>query len=203
MQSKTAKLVNHQRVIELLECYGGSADAWPEEERAAASALIKGTADLQQRQRDAQQLDEAMGVDAAHASFTARPDPATVANIIAALPEQAADTTSRLSDYREQQANKKHSTKRNMGWWTYGAAAAAVMVLAIGIFLKQPSQPLKPSTNPPLVTAAVSQQELDQWMWQEATGLDGESALDATVDGPDAPITFMAMVELELQPDEE
>jgi hypothetical protein len=202
MQSKTAKLVNHQRVIELLECYGGDAANWPEEERAAASALIKGSAELQQRQRDARQLDEAMDMAAVQASFTARPDAATVANIIAALPEQTTDNTTRLSDFREQQANK-HGTKRNMGWWTYGAAAAAVMVLAIGILVRQPSQPLQPSTTQPLMTAEASQQELDQWMWQEATGLDEEPALDATADDADAPITFMAMVELDLQPGEE
>jgi hypothetical protein len=201
MQSKTAKLVNHQRVIELLECYGGNADNWPDEERSAASALIKGSADLQQRQHDAQQLDEAMDMAAVQASFTARPDSATMANILDALPEQTASNTTHISDFREQQANKR-GTKRNMGWWTYGAAAA-VMVLAIGILLKQPSQPLQPSTTQPLLTAGVTQQELDNWMWQEATGLDEEPALDATVDDADAPITFMAMVELDLQPGEE
>ena len=200
MQSKTAKLVNEQRVIELLECYGGDADNWPEEERTAANAMIRNSAQLQHRQREASRLDEMMAATEVKASLSARPDPATVARIINALPEQADSNTTTLSDYRAKTAHKR-AAKRNKGWWTYGtAAAAAVMVLTVGIMLRQPLQPIQPTA----ITAAVAQQELDQWMWQEATGrLAGEPTAELAPEDADSTITFLAMVELDLLPEEE
>jgi hypothetical protein len=208
MQSKTAKLVNKQRVIEILESYGGDANNWPEEERAAASAIIKGSAELQRCQDEARRLDTLMGMAEVNQSFTKRPDPAVVANIVNALPEQAAGDTVdfnvyRDKGYREKQAQPK-SAQRPKRWWTYGAAAAAAVVfLSVGLVLQQPSQTLPPSPTQSVRTAAVSQQALDQWMWQEATGITEEADAELAQDEADVTITFMAMVELDLLPDDE
>jgi hypothetical protein len=203
MQNRTAKLINEQRVIELLECYGADAQNWPEEERAAASALISSSADLQQRQREAEQLDELMGMPEVRESLDARPDSATVANIINALPEQPVDNTVDIDGYRAQKA-KKNSAKQPNSWWTYGAvAAAAVVFLAVGIIVQQPSQSLQPSGIQPMRTAAASQEELDVWMWQDVTGQTNELSSESAQQDIDNPVTYMAMVELDWLPNDE
>jgi|GEM_PF-2107984 len=203
MESKTAKLVNEQRVIELLDCYGADADNWPQEERSSASALIKNSLDLQKRQHEARQLDELMGVTDCRKSLDARPDAAAVARIVSALPEQPMDNTVNLHGYRQQQAREQSPTHRaGKRWnakWTYSAAAA--VFLAIGVILQQPSQPLQPSQT--IRTAAVSQEELDLWMWQEATGLSDAVLSEQSQEDGDMPITFMAMMELDMQPSDE
>lgn len=206
MQSKTAKLVNEQRVNTILECYGADADSWPEEERAATIALINSSPELQQRQRESQQLDELLGVHQARESLEARADAATVASIINALPEQAAENTINLRDHVASSKAKKVAKHINL-WWTYGGiAAAAVVMLAISVIIQQPSQPLR--TASPVRTAAlsgdVSQQEMDQWLWQEATGLNEELSAELAQEEADLPpITFMAMVELDMLPIDE
>jgi hypothetical protein len=209
MQSKTAKLINEERVIALLQCYGADTDHWPEEERAAAIALINGSSALQQRQSETRQLDEFMGMHEARGSLNSRADAAIVANIVNALPEQQASITVSLRDHRVAHAgthmDKKTAKQRN-SWWTYGAAAAVVL-LAVSVVIQQSSQPLQPSQSTSLRTAAVSetasQEEMDQWMWQQATGLSEDVPADLSQDDADLPITFMAMVELDLLPNDE
>lgn len=206
MQSKTAKWVNEQRVITILECYGADSDNWPEEERAAAIALINSSPELQQRQRESQQLDERLGVHQVRESLEARADATTVASIMNALPEQTADNTINLRDHAKSSKARKPDKHTNL-WWTYGGiAAAAVVMLAISVIIQQPSQPLQ--SVQPVRTAALSedasQQEMDQWLWQEATGLNGELSVDSAQDESDLPpITFMAMVELDLLPSDD
>ncbi len=209
MQSKTAKLINEERVITILECYGADADNWPEEERAAAIALINSSTTLQQRQHESQQLDELMGVRQARESLNRRADATTVANIINALPEHTAnnttDNTVSISDHVAASRLKRAAKRANL-WWTYGSvAAAAVVLLAVSVIIQQPSQPLPSST--PLRTAAlsedVSQSEMDQWMWQEATGLNEGLSAEPTEEEADLPVTFMAMVELDLLPNDD
>ena len=152
MQSKTAKWVNEQRVITILECYGADADNWPEEERAAAIALINSSPELQQRQYESQQLDELLGVHQVRGSLQARADAVTVANVIDALPDQSADNTINLRDHVASTKAKKAAKHMNL-WWTYGGiAAAAVVMLAISVIIQQPSQPVQ--SAPPLRTAA-------------------------------------------------
>jgi hypothetical protein len=95
--------------------------------------------------------------------------------------------------------------KRRSSWWTYGAAAAAAVVfLAVSVVMQQPSQPLQPT---PLRTATlaetVSQEEMDQWLWQQATGLNEDLSVELAPDDVELPITFMAMVELDLSPNDE
>jgi hypothetical protein len=75
--------------------------------------------------------------------------------------------------------------------------------LSVGLVLQQPSQTLPPSPTQSVRTAAVSQPALDQWMWQEATGITEEADAELAQDEADVTITFMAMVELDLLPDDE
>jgi hypothetical protein len=204
MQSKTAKLVNEERVIALLECYGADADNWPEEERAAALVIISSSAELQQRQRETRQLDELMGLVRVRESLDTRADAAIVAHVINTLPEQRASNTVNLRDHMAIQKDNK-APKRRSSWWTYGAAAAAAVVfLAVSVVMQQPSQPLQPT---PLRTATlaetVSQEEMDQWLWQQATGLNEDLSVELAPDDVELPITFMAMVELDLSPNDE
>ena len=197
MQYTMAKLVNEQRVIELLECYGADTDNWPEEERAAASSLIKSSAALQQHRREVRRLDAAMDIHSVKESLKARPDPAIVANIINALPEQDAGNTVNLSERRQKQAAKRSNFQ-----WIYGVAAAATVVfLATGIILQQQTPPSAQSGAG--VSLAASQGELDQWMWQEATGPADDISAELDPADADAPVTFMAMVELDVLPNDE
>jgi len=207
MQSKTAKLINEERVIALLECYGADSNNWPEEERAVAIALINSSSALQQRQSEIRQLDELMGMHEARESLHTRADAATVATIINALPEQQASNTVNLHAHRAAHKHNKAANRRS-AWWKYGAAAAAAVVfLAVSVVIQQSSRPLQPSQSTSLRIAAVSetasQDEMDQWLWQQATGLSDDVPADLSQDDADLPITFMAMVELDLLPNDE
>lgn len=191
MNETTAKLINEVRVKELLDCYGAESANWPKEEQAAAVALIKHSVELQQYQQESRRLDAAMQIHNARQELRSRPNSELVANIINALPEQPRHNTVQLSGY-----SVKNSPPRVLPWWKYGTwAAAAVIVLALTIIIQQPSQLQQPTQS--LVVADVSQDDLNQWMWEEAIGISAEPSEDLTQDDNGDPTTFMAMVELE------
>jgi hypothetical protein len=187
MNGKTSKLVNFDRVIELLECYGTNADCWPEDERAAAIALIKNSTELQQRQLDAEQLDDVMDVYNVRQSIHTRAKIETVNRIVGQLPEQDRQNIKPINH-----RPATYATQQTKAWQKYGMAAAlaAIFITAL-VVIEQPSP-----TQPQLVSN-TSEYVVDQWMWQEIYGTmppQGES---------EEPLTFMALVDLESLPSDE
>jgi hypothetical protein len=187
MNGKTSKLVNSDRVIELLECYGANADGWPDDERTAAIALIRNSTELQHRQLDAQKLDDVMDVYNVRQSIHTRAKMEVVNRIVGQLPEQ---TRQNIKPINHRPAT--HAKRQTKAWQKYGMAAAlaAVLITAL-VVIEQPSP-----TQPQLATNA-SQNVVDQWMWQEIYGTtppQGET---------EEPLTFMALVDMESLPSDE
>ena len=157
MTDDPVKLVTPQRVKELLDCYGGSPDAWPEEERTAALALLDSSSELQTWLEQARLLDQAMNLPT---------------GMTGCAPEQTADLSARILDQLPAQDTPRQQTPRRgrlvvsrpalfhriWGWpaVTLGAAAAAALVIA----LLSP----QPFTEPqrPIVTATNG---FDDWVW--------------------------------------
>ena len=187
MNEKTAKLVNYDRVIELLACYGANTDCWPEEERAAAVALIKHSADLQQRQLEAQQLDAAMDVHNIQQSINKRPDREVVGRIVDRLPEQAQQNIRPISHRKI-----NLPVKQTKAWQRYGMVAALVAVFMTALFVIEQPWPLQPQ-----VATNTKQNDIDQWMWQEIYGTTPPQ------EESEEPLTFMALVDLESLPSDE
>jgi hypothetical protein len=191
MNSATAKLINEERVMQLLDCYGADAQCWPEEERAAALTLIKHSVELQRYHQQARELDDMMQVHPVRQELGVRPSRELVASIVDGFPDQPQNNTVQLTDHLK--AKKAAVAPR---WWKYSAvAAAAVLVLALTLIIEQPEQVSQPVQ--PLAAADASQGDIDQWFWDQATGVSDEVDQGSAQDDSDAPTTFMAMVELE------
>lgn len=200
MNTRTAILINEARVKELLDCYGADSRHWPDEERASALALIKHSVTLQQYQQQAQQLDEAMGTEEAGKILHLRPQADRLARIINALPERQDNTVAFAGGEKAKPMAPTLSAPAPTTWWQYSAmAAAAVLVLAVTLLIEQPKSTSQPS--PPSVAADASQDDLDQWFWEQATGASDDGNLDLSADDSEGPTTFMAMVELESSTD--
>lgn len=54
----TKQLISLQRAKDIIECYGGNAKDWPDNEREALSALVQQSEELQASCRDAKMLDD-------------------------------------------------------------------------------------------------------------------------------------------------
>lgn len=183
MSNNTAKLVNEERVIELLECYGADTNNWPEDERAAANTLIKNSAELQQLQRQTRQLDDVMGTSGVRQAIEGRADARIVASLIDKLPAQEAANAIPIDKHRKQRAE---SRARLLNFYSL-AAAFAMAFIAVTFVIQKPASVSSPQA---IQTVDVAQNDLDQWMWREVFGAAEEEA--------EEPATFMAMVDLEL-----
>lgn len=159
MTDEPVKLVTPQRVKELFDCYGGSPEAWPEEERSAALALLDGSSELQTRREEACLLDQAMNLPA---------------SMTAAAPEQTADLAARILDPLPAQDAPRQQTPRRdrlvvgrpalfdriWGWSAVALGAAAAAALVIALLSPQPVT----APHRPLVTAA---NDFDEWVWAQ------------------------------------
>ena len=202
MTGKTAKLISADRVAQLLECYGANENNWPEDERAAATNLIKHSSELQQRQREAQQLDAAMNALDVNEELRHRADAKIVSNIMDNLPAQEQSniesilykTAANKTTSNKTTSNKTTAKNRNFfgAWIAYGMAAAAAVVFVTTVIMTQQLSPTQPTG-----TTNIAQTELDNWMWDQVEG----SA--AQEDNNEEPLTLMALVDLEMMPVEE
>ena len=176
----TSKLVSIDRVIELLDCYGANTQNWPEDERAAAKTLIKQSDELQQYQEKTQRMDKLMGIGPNHNSLSQRADAHVVANIINNLPKQA-HISSALP-------HENKLLKSANSWLKLGIAATfAAIFFASFVTVTQLT------STESITVATATQNDLDQWIWQEVT--------DQPIEDNDDTLTFMAMLDLESLPD--
>jgi hypothetical protein len=178
VNSNTTKLISPERVKALLECYGADANAWPDDERASAQALIQHSDELQALRKQERELDELLlsGNDASAGQAPA--DSALVARIVDNLPEQkpsAKGARPHASRYRTSALNHPRN------WLSLAAAAATVFVISVAIMDLESTSV---SQQPAPVTA-----EMDEWMWEQVTG--------DPLDDEEEPMTFMSLVEME------
>jgi hypothetical protein len=180
MNSKTAKLISPERARALLECYGADARAWPEDERASASALIHHSAELRELQQQARSLDDVLKTTEDQFPLLKEPaDPTLVARIVDNLPPQdrsGGGMTRSGSRY----ANKGFNHPRS--FLSLAAAAAAVLVISMSI-VNLHTLPVNRKQPAPVAS------ELDDWMWEQVTG--------ESLDDNEEPLTFMALLELD------
>lgn len=196
MTEKPVKFINTQRVHALLDCYGADATRWPEDERAAAIAMIHNKPDLQEKLLDAQVLDMALGIP--HDTTVSSPsvEQSIVDNIINHLPEQfpASEKDSHL--------NKKDLKTKNP-WFQFGLAATITLVAVSSVLFgnhhSEQQQQIDTVNNRAAIiqspanskiVAKGTQSELDQWLWQE---ISGENTPDDSDDG----LTMMNLIEFE------
>lgn len=216
MTEKPMKFINPQRVHELLDCYGADATRWPEDERAAALAMIHNKSgqhkDLRDKYLDAQVLDMALGLQQGvqtniHAAAVGV-NQHIVDSILNRLPPQVpaqqghddttADTAS-LKDSNIIALENKHRAFKHP-WLQFGIAATFAIVTVTGLlYLPQHSKPQSLATasttqNPQKaqLVAKSAASELDQWLWQEVVGETSED--DNT---SDEPASLLALIELE------
>lgn len=172
MNSKTAKLISPERVVELLDCYGADPEAWPDDERATALALIQHSTQLKNLQEEAKRLDQLLtsGAMPSHEPV----DMQLVSRITANLPmqEKASDQLSRHG--------RKSSLFDVSSWAGMVAATIAVFVITVSIMELRTSSTSERQYD-------TAQAELDYWMWQQVTGeADNEE---------EEPLTMMALFE--------
>jgi len=172
MNSKTAKLISPERVVELLDCYGADPEAWPDDERITALALIQHSSQLKDLQSEARELDNFLCGGDARRSANESVDMRLVSRITANLPAQ--EKTSQKSLHRG-----RKSSLFDFGSWT-GMVAATIAVFVITVSIVE----LHPSSTGEKQSGA-SQAELDYWMWQQVTG-------EADNEDED-PLTMMAL----------
>ncbi len=177
MNGKISKSVSIDRVHQLIECYGASVDSWPEEEKISAQTLLQTSVELQQCHSEAARLDHIIELDGPEITNQLRGDSGDsyVEKIIDQLPVQE---------------DGQHSSN-NIHWfdslWNkHRLMAASVVAMLVVVFILQS----KPIVNPQS-DISLLQSELDQWMWEEVTGL-SLSQNDVEED-----LTFMVLVELE------
>ncbi|HEY5603811.1 MAG TPA: hypothetical protein VIM41_11940 [Gammaproteobacteria bacterium] len=176
MNSKMAKLISPERVVELLECYGANPEAWPDDERTTALALIQHSTELQNLQREAGQLDKFL----TNAGMQEPADLELVSRIVNNLPVQ---DKAKNSGKRHGSTVAKRSLFEFSGWTGMLAASVAVFVITLSITDLHQSSSLQPQS-------IESQAELDYWMWQQVTG-------EADNDDDEEPATVLALFGLE------
>ena len=165
---KKAKLVSIERAEQLIDCYGANTQAWPEDERVAATSLIQASSELQQQLQNAQQLDDSLNSKDLISSDNA----ALAKRILKQLPDQ---TTTKFTS----------TTHNHAVWKKTGMIAAGFMLLIVSFFtIQSPNQALNP-------TPVVAQNELDQWLWDEISNNNTETE-------DDEDLSFMAMIDFEI-----
>jgi hypothetical protein len=160
MNSKTAKLISPERVSELLDCYGADPEAWPDDERATALALIQNSTQLKNLQTEARQLDRYLTAGDIMQRAGKPVDMKLVSRITAHLPVQDKPGQNLM---RNNRAALKRSLFDFSSWTGMIAASIAVFAISVSIMELQSSSGARQQSD-------VSQAELDYWMWQQVTG---------------------------------
>lgn len=159
MTDDLVKLVTPQRVKELLDCYGGSPEAWPEEERTAALALLDSSSELQTRREEARLLDQAMNIPPSMTATASEHTADLAARILDRLPAQ--DVPGQQTPQRDGPVVGRSALfDRVWGWPAVALGAAAAAALMIALLAPQPlTEPHRP-----IVTAA---NDFDDWVWAQ------------------------------------
>jgi hypothetical protein len=167
------------RFAALLDAYGADPARWPEDERAAALALLAESADARARQHDAATLDAALD-----AAPPAQPSDLLLARVLAAAPGAPAPRAAMPAPRR----------RRAGVVWRYAAVAAPLAAAAaVALWLTAAPQPSAPLSEDVLAelsiygtpgdalldVTGVELLEGDAWSDCEAGGLGCLDDLDA------------------------
>ena len=146
MADESQKLISVERVKTIIESYGGSSNAWPEQERKTAMSLVAASSELQALRNEALRLDgDLERVWSQHKKRPAESAGTLAVRILNNLPEQ---------DSLPARLTNKHQW---LGLTITGAIAASLMVITLIIF----STP-----DTPRATVAPAN-AFDQWAWEE------------------------------------
>lgn len=178
MSKGTSRLVSIERAVEIMEAYGANKDRWPEDERAAAIALVTGSDELQKKLADQQALDDFLGPVSSGSAELSHRENQLLSRIIDNLPEQ------------KNHAEAITVQQRFGQWSSFGAGAlAASLFIAVVTFFTLHDSPVSISGSKDNI---VQYQELDEWLWNDVT-ID-VAQLDEEQDDP---VSFMSLVDLE------
>ncbi len=188
-------VVTHQRVKELLDCYGGWPQAWPEQERAAAWALLKSSTELQRLREEALVLDKALNLpSSARVATTTEATAALARKILGELPEPGLARQPNQTDAHISRSDRHRAlswTWLSRSWPWVGVAMCGVAAAALVITLLSPQPIVERQVR---VTTAAN--DFEDWVWEEV--------LDQT---PEDPISgsdsdLLAILQPELVPDD-
>lgn len=177
----TTKLISPERVEALFDSYGANPDAWPDDERATALVLIQNSSELQDLQRQAEQLDQFLMIGDNRSQSNEPVDSKLVARIVDHLPEQDKSTRVDATSIRKRSRRPLFDISEWLGNKWIGMAAASIAVLLISVSIMNLHTVSVPNEQP-----SLAQVELDEWMWEQVTG-------EANSED-DEPITFMTLL---------
>lgn len=196
MTDDPVRVVTHQRVKELLDCYGGSPQAWPEQERAAAWALLKSSTELQRLREEALSLDQALDLPRRARGATTTEATADLAKkILGQLPgpglARQPNQTDRHISRPDQPRAFSRVTLLNRSWVWAGVAVCGVAAVALTITLLSPQPVIERQ-----IRVTIAANDFEDWVWEEV--------LDQT---PEDPIgrsdsDLVTYLEPELVPDD-
>ncbi len=161
------KVVTHQRVKELLNCYGGSSQAWPQQERAAAWALLENSTELQRLREEALLLDQALNLpQSARMATTTEPTADLARKILGRLSEPGLARQPNQTDRHIRQSHQHRAFSRvtllNRSWVWAGVAVCGAAAVALVITLLLPQPVIERQVR--LTTAA---NDFEDWVWEE------------------------------------
>jgi hypothetical protein len=167
MTDDPVRVVTNERVKELLDCYGGSPQAWPEEERAAAWALLKNSTELQRLREEALLLDQALDLPRSARGGTTTEATADLAKkILSQLPgtglARQPNRTDRPISRPDQRRSLSRATLFNRSWIWAGVAVCGVAAVALMIALLSPQPVIERQIR---VTTAAN--DFEDWVWEE------------------------------------
>jgi hypothetical protein len=145
MNKLTNMKISEQRARTIIDSYGASADAWPEDERRAVLALLEESASLRACREEAARLDQALGIPPAVGS---------------------SDTSALAGRILENLPPQQPGRAASHGYWTGLAAAASLAAVVFSIVY------LMPATSPPQERINVADVNevppvFEQWAWEE------------------------------------
>lgn len=178
--SESRQSVSEERVLKLLEVYGGDFRVWPTEEVEGALNCITHSPALQQAQREALYLDGLLAADRDALRVDTKQVDRLATRILARLP--ADDTAGAGTGSNPLQ--RLCLVFRPPGRAAVFLSAAAVLILAVVLL------------HPAVDSEDALFNAFEQWAWQDITG----QAL--TLDDQEPALDFMGLVELESAADD-
>lgn len=149
-----------ERVKRLIDCYGGSPNAWPEEEREAAQALFERHSTLQSYAEPEAQLDAALK----QAELFVSPEDVelTQQRILQNLPAQ----------HDGQKSTQATVTVLRDKWRSVSLVTALAASLVVALFLWHPTRQANHSSE-------LAQIQFEKWAWNDTVGHSISSEEDA------------------------
>ena len=183
MNNTTCKLVTPTRFRQLLDCYGSTPSAWPQDERQAALSLLKASPELQILRDQAQTLDKLLIQHQAQEAKAMDVQAVQVLQqrIMRELPVQ--EIAENRDDINKQSGSREHSnpslarrSHRSRIWMGSLAASLFIVSLSFGVIhqLFGPGHtPVPPVDRQHVVNQqnnVTASSDFDEWAWEDVTG---------------------------------